>query len=174
MIPGIDDILREIKKKYPHYLNFYERAYDIFIRKEEEFLNNADRLWLIHGDAHPENIIKMNDTKLAVIDFTDMSVADFARDLGCFLQQFEYMGVQKKKLDPDYVSQIKKLFLDNYFANSPEKLTAEVRDRIDNYYNWTMMRTITYLLTAGVIDRDEAKLNKINDLVNLLKNNLGI
>ncbi|MEI7620348.1 MAG: phosphotransferase [Candidatus Falkowbacteria bacterium] len=174
VIPGIDDILKEIKKKYPHYLNFYEKAYDIFIRKEEEFLNSADRLWLIHGDAHPENIIKMNDIKTAIIDFTDMSVADFTRDIGCFLQQFEYMGVQKKKLDPDYVAQIRKLFLDTYFANSPEKLDADVKDRIDNYYNWTMMRTITYLLTAGVINRDEAKLQKINDLVNLLKNNLGI
>jgi len=174
VIPGIDSVLREIKKKYPHYLNFYERAYDIFISKEEEFLNGTDQRWLIHGDAHPENIIKMNDIKVAVIDFTDMSLADFTRDLGCFLQQFEYMGIQKKKLDPSYVSQVRQLFLDNYFANSPEKLTVEVKARIDNYYNWTMMRTITYLLMAGVINRDEAKLGKINDLVTLLKNNLGI
>lgn len=174
VIPGIDGILKEIKKKYPHYLNFYKKAYEIFIKKEEEFLNSAHHLWLIHGDAHPENIIKMNDIKTAIIDFTDMSVADFTRDIGCFLQQFEYMGVQKKKLDSDYVAQIKKLFLDTYFINSPEKLNADVQDRIDNYYNWTMMRTITYLLTAGVISRDEVKLQKINDLVNLLKNNLGI
>jgi thiamine kinase-like enzyme len=174
VIPGIDSILHEIKKKYPHYLKFYERAYNIFIEQEEKFLNGTEKRWLIHGDAHPENIIKMNDIKTAVIDFTDMSLADFTRDLGCFLQQFEYMGVQKKKLPPEYVSQIRQLFLDNYFANSKEKLTAEVKARIDNYYNWTMMRTITYLLTAGVINRDEAKLAKINDLVNLLKNNLGI
>lgn len=174
VIPGIDAILQEIKKKYPHYLNFYERAYDIFITNEEKFLNSADRLWLIHGDAHPENIIKMNDIKTAIIDFTDMSLADYTRDLGCFLQQFEYMGVQKKKLDPEYVAKIKQLFLDTYFANSSEALTSEVKERINNYYNWTMMRTITYLLTAGVINRDEAKLEKINNLINQLKNNLGI
>lgn len=174
VIPGIDNILREIEKRYPHYLGFYQKAYDIFIQKEEEFLNSTNRRWLIHGDAHPENIIKMNDIKVAVIDFTDMSLADFTRDLACFLQQFEYMGIQKKKLAPEYVGQIRQLFLDNYFANSPEKLDAGVKARIDNYYNWTMMRTITYLLMAGVIDRDEAKLGKINDLVNLLKNNLGI
>ncbi|MFA7702103.1 MAG: phosphotransferase [Patescibacteria group bacterium] len=174
VIPGVDNIFHEIKRKYPHYLNFYERAYNIFISQEEKFLNGTDARWLIHGDAHPENIIKMNDIKTAVIDFTDMSLADFTRDLGCFLQQFEYMGVQKKKLDPDYVAQIKKLFLDNYFANSSVKLDASVQVRIDNYYNWTMMRTITYLLTAGVINRDEAKMGKINDLINLLKNNLGI
>ncbi|PIT94934.1 hypothetical protein COT98_01660 [Candidatus Falkowbacteria bacterium CG10_big_fil_rev_8_21_14_0_10_39_9] len=174
VISGIDDILQEIKKKYPHYLSFYEKAYNIFITKEEDFLNNTNQRWLIHGDAHPENIIKMSDIKVVVIDFTDMSLADYTRDLACFLQQFEYMGVQNKKLDPSYVAKIRRLFLESYFANSPEKLDAAVKARIDNYYNWTMMRTINYLLTAGVINRDEAKMEKINNLINLLKNNLGI
>ncbi len=174
VIPGKDTIFQEIKQRYPHYLGFYERAYDIFIKQEEEFLASTEERWVIHGDAHPENIIKINDIKTAIIDFTDMSLSDFTRDLGCFLQQFEYMAVQKQKLDPDYVAQIKKLFLDNYFANSPYKLDAALQARIDNYYNWTMMRTITYLLTAGVINRDEAKMEKINHLINQLKDNLGI
>jgi len=174
VIPGVDNILREIKERYPHYLNFYERAYQLFISQEENFLSQSKKLWLIHGDAHPENIIKMNNIKTAMIDFADMSLGDFTRDLGCFLQQFDYMASKGKKLEPEDVAYIKQLFLDTYFANSSEKLIGAVKKRIDNYYNWTMMRTITYLLTAGIINRDEAKLQRINGLINKLKDNLGV
>jgi thiamine kinase-like enzyme len=173
VIPGVDKILFHIAERYPHYAGFYERAYGIFIKNEEDFFNTTKKRWLIHGDAHPENIIKMSDIKIAAIDFTDMSVADFTRDLGCFLQQFEYMST-KCELGVDNISRIKQVFLDNYFANSKEKYNHKVQDRIDNYYNWTMMRTITYLLLSGVIKRDAERLEKINNTINSLRDNLGI
>jgi len=145
VIPNVKYTLAEIKKKYPEYYSVYQKAYACFSAREEEFLNSTADRWLIHGDAHPENIIKMGRKKLAVIDFTDLCLADFARDLGCFLQQFEYMSNRKIR-DPRYAEKIKLLFLEEYFKNANIKLDPALQKRIDNYYYWTVLRTATFFL----------------------------
>jgi thiamine kinase-like enzyme len=173
VVPGAAKVFGIIERKYPGHLSFYRGAYEIFMAEEEEFLDSTEKRWLIHGDAHPENIIKINDIQIAAIDFSDMSLSDFARDLGCWLQQFEFMA-QKEEFSAEQIAKYKELFLDNYFANSREELTPDLQRRIDNYYNWTKLRTITYLLISGVIKRDEERMAQINDMINELKNNLGI
>jgi hypothetical protein len=66
------------------------------------------------------------------------------------------------------------LFLDNYFADAKEELTPDVENRVRNYYYWTKLRTITYLLISGVINRDEAKMIKIRHMIGELKQSLNI
>ncbi len=171
-VPGREEILDSIKIHYPHYAGFYQQAYDFFVSQEEAFFKSTNQRWLIHGDAHPENIIHVGHQKLALIDFTDLSLADFARDLGCFLKQFEYMS-SKARLDKDFVEQMKKSFLDNYFKNSSEILDDALRVRINNYFNWTELRTITYLLMSGAVHRDAQRLSRIDDMVIRLKNDLN-
>lgn len=168
VIPNKDRVLADIKKQYPAYYETYQKAYNIFIRKEEEFLNSTEKRWLIHGDAHPENIIKMGKKKLAVIDFTDICLSDFARDLGCFLQQLEYM-VMRKINDEEYAAKIKNLFWENYLKNVRIKLDNNLKERIDNYYNWTIIRTATFFLL-----KYEAEPARAKQLIEKVKNNLGI
>jgi len=168
VIPGRNKILADIKKQYPAYYGTYKKAYDIFIKKEEDFLVSTEKRWLIHGDAHAENIIKMGEKKLAVIDFTDICLSDFARDLGCFLQQLEYM-VMRKINDEEYTKKIKDLFLENYFKNAKIELDEQLQERINNYYNWTAMRTATHHLI-----KDKAEPERSKPLIALVKNNLGI
>jgi len=168
VIPGRDQILADIKKEYPAYYETYKKAYDIFIKKEEEFLSSTPQRWIVHGDAHPENIIKMGKKKLSIIDFTDICLSDFARDLGCFLQQIEFM-VMRKINDEEYAKKIKNLFLENYFKNAKIKLDKSLQERIDNYYNWTAIRTATFFLTKYKNEPDRAE-----PLIEKVKNNLGI
>jgi len=156
VIPGRDEIIGKVGAWYPGHKNFYEEAYNFFIKKEEEFLNSDKEKCLVHGDAHPENIIRTNDGSVAVIDFTDLCLADFARDLGCFLQQFDYMSGRKIQ-DKEYGKKIKKLFLDNYFENSKEKLNDNLRSRIDNYYYWTTIRTATFFLIKSEAEPERAE-----------------
>ncbi|MEA1963280.1 MAG: phosphotransferase [Patescibacteria group bacterium] len=143
--PGIEHILKRIKKDYPKYGQIYKKIYGIINNNEKVFLNSVKDRWLIHGDAHPENVIKMSLKKIGVIDFTDLCLSDFARDLGSFTQQLDYMMMRKIN-NQKYADKVKKIFLDNYFINSKEKNTKEVQARIKNYYNWTAMRTITFFL----------------------------
>jgi len=168
VIPGEKLILSEIKKLYPKYYETYEKAYAIFIEKEEDFLSSTKKRWLIHGDAHPENVIKMGKKKVAVIDFTDICLSDFARDLGSFLQQIEYMSMRKIN-DPEFTEKIKKLFLDNYLKNAKIKMDSGLQERINNYYNWTSIRTATFFLTKYNMEPDRAV-----PLIEKVKNNLGI
>lgn len=154
--PGRKHILWRIEKDYPQYLPVYKEAYRIFIEAEEEgfFQINPER-WLVHGDAHPENIIRMSRKKIGVIDFTDLCLSDFCRDLGTFLQQMEFMIMRKIK-DQAYADRIKKIFLENYFARARRTLDEDTKKRIDNYYHWTAMRTATHFLLKDEPEPDRS------------------
>jgi thiamine kinase-like enzyme len=145
VFPGVEHILDKIKEKYPEHYDVSKKIYDIIVKEEEKFLSSIGRRWLVHGDAHPENVIKMGKKKIAVIDFTDLCLSDFARDIGSFLQQLEYM-CNKKIDDPEYSRKAKRIFLDNYCRHAKIKMSDYLEERINNYYNWTMMRTATSLL----------------------------
>lgn len=145
VIPGSKHILSEIKEKYPRYYPAYRQIYEIIDSAEKQFLNSTKQRWLIHGDAHPENVIKISEKKLAVIDFTDLCLADFARDIGSFLQQLEFM-IQRKINDQEFINRVKTIFLENYFNSAKIKLSGSLEKRINNYYNWTALRTATFFL----------------------------
>lgn len=168
VVPGQEHIFQSVKRKFPEYHQFYKQAYEIFVSKEEEFLKKTKRYWLIHGDAHPENIIKVSRRRIAAIDFTDICLSDFARDLGCFLQQLEFMVTRKIK-DRKYADKIKKLFLENYFKNVKIELDSDLELRIDNYYNWTAIRTATFFLIKAEPEPERAK-----PLIEKVSKSLGI
>lgn len=168
VVPGIRHIFKKVKESYPEYARFYQAAFKIFIGKENEFFKKTRKLWLIHGDAHPENVIKMGKKKIAVIDFTDLCLSDFARDLGSFSQQIEYM-CNRKIGDPKYSEKIKKLFLSAYFKNAKIKLDDNLKERIENYYNWTAMRTATFFLLKANPEPGRAK-----PLIEMVAKNLSL
>ncbi|MCF7820113.1 MAG: aminoglycoside phosphotransferase family protein [Candidatus Pacebacteria bacterium] len=167
VLPGKEHILNSIVRKHPEHLDLYQKAYDYFISAEEDFLASTDKRWLVHGDAHPENVIKMGAKKIAVIDFTDLSLGDFARDLGCFLQQVQYMA-KRKINDDDYGLKLQQIFLDNYLKNAKISLDYSLKQRISNYYYWTSIRTATFLLIGIYYRPERAKL-----LLDRLESNLG-
>ncbi|MBU4216478.1 phosphotransferase [Candidatus Parcubacteria bacterium] len=166
--PGVEHTLERIQNDFPEYYDFYVKAYAIFVKNEEEFLSSTSKRWLVHGDAHPENVIRMGKRKIGVIDFTDLSFTDFARDLGTFSQQLEYM-CSRKIADESYQKKIKNLFLDSYFKSSRVKLTEDLQKRIDNYYNWTAIRTATFLLLKYDPNPERAQI-----LIDRVKQNLNI
>jgi thiamine kinase-like enzyme len=123
----------------------------------------------VHGDAHPENIIKMGKRKIAVIDFTDLCLTDFTRDLGTFLQQLEYM-CGRKIADKKYAEKVKKLFLEEYFKYVKDvENDLDVEERIETYYYWTAMRTATHFLMKSGPEptRAEPILKQISDKFNI-------
>lgn len=154
--PGAKHILNKIKIDYPDYYNVYKKIYSILIINEEKFLSSTQKRWVIHGDAHPENIIKMGKKKIAGIDFADIGLSDFARDLGSFTQQLEYMCI-KKMYDEQYAEKLKNIFLENYLINAKIKLNSELKQRIKNYYNWTAVRTATFHIIKHNPDPERSK-----------------
>ena len=153
VFPGLAHVLKKINRAYPNLYEPYKKIYEIIIQKEKAYFINNNQRYLIHGDAHAKNIIKMGKDKIAVIDFTDMCLADFARDLGSFLQQLDFMGSEKIN-DLAYVEKIKTIFFNHYRLNSQIKIDDYVKERINNYYNLTALRTATYFLLK---DKPELK-----------------
>ncbi len=156
VIPGYRYILERIKSKYPQHYPLFKRGYQIFIEAEEKFLNSTSRRWLVHGDAHPENIIKISKQKIGVIDFTDFCLSDFARDLGSFKQQLEFMCCRKIS-SSGFCQNMEKLFLSSYFKAAGQKLTSSLEHRINIYYYWTALRTVGFLLMKDNPDPTKAK-----------------
>ncbi|HNX10528.1 MAG TPA: aminoglycoside phosphotransferase family protein [bacterium] len=173
VVPGMNKVLDYIADRYPDYLDFYKKAYAIFTAREEKFKQEHSERCLVHGDAHPDNIIRINDGKVALIDLNDLSWGDPARDLGCFCEQLSYMG-QKEGLSEEYLQSLEKMFLDNYFAHSHLKLDQDLQERIANYSYWTMIRTTSYQLLSNTVRRDVNKLKRIDHRINRLKIILGI
>lgn len=156
VLPGIDFTLRELKTRFDgHYYNFIKEAYDYIITKENNFLDNTSERWLVHGDAHPENLIKLPSGKIGLIDFTDFCRADFARDLGAFSQQLEYKIITKAKYVEE-AEKMKDLFISEYFKASHLKLTPAVAERIALYYNFASLRTAVYWLLKHDCDPGRA------------------
>jgi hypothetical protein len=59
--------------------------------------------------------------------------------------------------------------LENYFKNAKIKLDEDLQKRIDNYYNWTNIRTATFFLL-----KDQSEPLRAVSLIEKVKNNLGI
>lgn len=142
--PGVRAVLEAVCLHFPQHTAFYNELYRYFIENENKNLD-AISLSMIHGDAHPENVIRLNSTKIGVIDFVDMAVGDRARDVGTFLQQLGYMA-NRKINDPAFTEEIKDLFLTTYLKSAKLKMSDDLQKRIDLYYDWTAIRTATYFL----------------------------
>jgi len=167
VVPGRDTIIHEISDRFGDaYVESVSKLYDYFISEEEKFLNENEQRWLIHGDAHPENVIAAGKNKIGLIDFTDFCPADFARDLGTFMQQLEYK-IKRHLNDQELASAMKKLFLNSYLKHSGITLDESLQSRIDLYYNWTAIRTATFWLL-----KHDCEPHKAADNIDKVKNNL--
>lgn len=167
VFPGSKHVIDDVRRCYPEYLGLYEKFYDFFIKSEEACLSGIKKLSLIHGDAHPENVVKLHDGRLALIDYTDMSYGDYARDLGTFLQQLEYMAGRKLN-NKQYVDKLKKIFLESYLGLSNIKMTPELEERIKVYYNWTAIRTATFFLL-----KHDPQPERAEPLIRMVESNLN-
>jgi aminoglycoside phosphotransferase (APT) family kinase protein len=169
VVPGTAKIYSEMGARYHNkYDEDLRLIYSHLISREEEFLSSDASLTLIHGDAHPENIIVTLSGKTGLIDFSDMCLGDFARDLGAFCQQLEYKIVSKME-DETFAARMKELFLSHYLSVVGLELTEELRRRIDLYYNWTAMRTAVYwfLKFGHNEERAEKLISKVKDNLKL-------
>jgi thiamine kinase-like enzyme len=168
IIPGMAQALAKVKNLQPRYFEICREAYERINQEEKDFLSSTEKRWLIHGDAHPENVIIINKNKIGVIDFTDICLADYARDLGAFLQQLEFMMLRKIE-DQLEVEKIKQLFLNSYFKNAKITLDDNLKKRINNYYNWTSLRTAIFFLL-----KDKAEPERAHGLLIKISQNLKL
>lgn len=161
--PGMKTIFARLEDQHSQLYGRFKKAFESINDREKEFMAGTKERWLVHGDAHPENIIEMPDGKICVIDFTDLCLADFARDLGTFLQQLD-MKIDRRLGNPEFAAKMKKVFLDNYLENAKIKLDEGLKQRIDAYYDWTVLRNVAFFLTKHnpLPDRAEQLLNSLH------------
>lgn len=164
VIPGYKKIVKEVQDKYgDHYAQDLKKIYDNLIELEEDFFSLTAKRWLIHGDVHPDNIIKIGRQKMALIDFADICASDFARDLGTFVQQLDYK-LNRYGYKKTYIRKVKNLFLENYCQKAKIKYNDRLKERIKLYYCWTAIRTATFWLL-----KYNAKPNRAEELINQVK-----
>ena len=157
VIPGYRQIIKSVQSVYGgEYLSDIQSIYKKLIEQENDFLKSNPKRYLIHGDVHPDNIIKMGRKKMAMIDFADICLSDFARDLGSFFQQLDYR-FSRLEYPVSYSNRIKDLFLQSYCKKAKIKVDDNLKARIDLYYNWTAIRTATFWLLKYKPDPERAR-----------------
>ena len=170
VVPGVENILKEMSHRFDgKFSESFQKIYKYLIEKEEKFLaEEGFKFSLIHGDAHTENVIYTGENRVGLIDFTDFCLGDCARDIGTFMQQLEYK-ISAKRSDSDYAKQMSELFLSSYLLFSKQEDSANLRERIALYYNWTAIRTVVYLFLKHDSNPEGAEnlLNKIKVDLNL-------
>jgi thiamine kinase-like enzyme len=157
VVPGYRKIIKELDNKYNgEYTDIIRNIYEYLIELEEDFLKMSHRRWLIHGDVHPDNIIRISNHKVAMIDFADVCSSDFARDLGTFLQQIEYR-LKRNSYSDSYVKKIKDLFITEYCKKARVKYNIRLKERIKLYYHFTSLRTAIFWLMKHNPDPSKAE-----------------
>ncbi|MGE5425601.1 MAG: phosphotransferase family protein [Bacillota bacterium] len=167
VVPGRTRAIAEIRKRYPKesYADDLDAFYTRCEAEEDSFFSSTEKRWLIHGDAHPENIIAAGD-RIGLIDFTDFCPADFARDLGAFMQQVEYKIIRNLG-DEGYGKRMKHLFLESYLQASGLVFDDVLQRRLDTYFYFTASRSACFWLlkynsepqkAAAAIERLKARL----------------
>ncbi|NQU77145.1 phosphotransferase [Candidatus Falkowbacteria bacterium] len=169
IVPGADYYLERVENKAPDFLNDIKK---LFIK-----INNFDKKnikknghYLIHGDIHPENVILNKETnKIAIIDYTDVCVADFARDLANFSHQLDYMVNRFNPSLKEKLPEIQKTFLNSYLKKTGLKLSSDLKKRINCYMAWTSLRNAVFFLIKEFQETQEAKkmITKAYEYLNL-------
>ena len=162
-LPGPDHFLKKIEIKFPNFLEQVKEYFEKLVAQEEYNLEKMEKRFLVHGDLHPENIIIDKNNQVNVIDFTDVSIGDWAKDMGAFIFQLDYMsgGV----MDGGQVEKYKKIFLNEYFSKSGRFDNEENQKRISLYKNWAALRTVIYFLTKMPPEKENA--NMVIKTINL-------
>lgn len=105
---------------------------------------------LCHGDLNLENIIvqekddKIN--KLAIIDYTDLGLADRSFDLGYFKQRLERKLIYQLNIPPKKMGYLFKNFLKNYLKYSKIKRVPELNKNIIFFEAVSSLKWIIYCL----------------------------
>ena len=103
------------------------------IQAWEAKFNQNQKLGLIYGDYHPENIIidGLQADKLKMIDFTDVALGDPMIDLGTFLQQLYFMS--QEFISAEKINTHKEYFVKSYFKKNLAELETHFFQRINSY-----------------------------------------
>lgn len=156
VVPGAKIFFQKIKFKAPSFSQESEAIFQKINQFDQKNLPQNGH-YLIHGDIHPENIIIGQQLKIAIVDYTDICVADFARDLASFSHQLNYMTTRFNPCLAKKLPQFQKIFFETYLKKRKMKMTPDLNQRIKYYLAWTALRNLVFFLTKNFIETEEAK-----------------
>jgi len=154
-IPGPDYFLKKIENKFSEFKSPISSCFNELVARETESIKTLDRQYIIHGDFHPENTIIGDGGVVSIIDFTDICLADWARDVGSFIQQLGFMSIGRQDSEKTTISQQR--FLDAYLHSRSLKPTAAMLARIHTYAAWAALRSAVFFLTKGYPEPENAQ-----------------
>ncbi len=167
VVPGRERALEKIQRSTPQYYGRFVRIYDCLEAWENKLWPTSDKLAIIHGDLHPENII-ITEKGAAIIDWSDACLGDPLRDVGSFSQQLIFMGLGQINDEP-YWRRAQDMFLSAYRQAMGDHLPNNWLERFRLYYYFTAFRTAIYFVTKSgpEPERAEGLLEEIEISLNL-------
>jgi len=155
IIPGPSKFLPKIEKTFPEFFKPIKKEFERLVQEEEKNFANFDKLCLIHGDLHPENVIIAKAGEISIIDFTDICLSDWARDIGVFIQQIGYMSEGLRSREE--IAMHQSMFYAEYLKMRSIKETKEIENRVNLYKSWSALRSAIYFLIKLHPEPENAK-----------------
>ncbi len=155
IVPGRERSLERIQRNTPQYYERFARIYDYLEAWESRLWPTPDKLAIIHGDIHPENVI-ITEKGVAIIDWSDLCLGDPLRDIGSFSQQLIFMGLGQIN-DESYWHQAQDKFLSAYGQAMGNNLPENWLERCRLYYYFTAFRTAIYFVTKSGPEPERAE-----------------
>jgi len=155
IVPGRERALERIQRNIPQHYERFVRIYDYLEAWESRLWPTPDKLAIIHGDVHPENVI-ITDNGVAIIDWSDLCSGDPLRDVGSFSQQLIFMGLGQIN-DESYWHQAQDKFLSAYSQAMGNNLPENWLERFRLYYYFTAFRTAIYFVTKSGPEPERAE-----------------
>lgn len=148
--PSLNFFMPWIEKTIPEYSSKINNIYQTLIKKDKNNLKKLKNRTLVYGDYHPENIIIKSPLSkyITMIDFTDLSIGDPTKDIGCFLQQFKFMS--RLFLEKDKIHELQKIFLYTYLNKKKHGTDKQFFSRINLYQAITAFRSMIYIFLEGI------------------------
>ncbi|MFH0873781.1 MAG: phosphotransferase [Candidatus Komeilibacteria bacterium] len=143
---GIIKSLRRAQEKYGQLQPEQGEKFTAVLEKIHSFLPTTNTSGsLIYGDYHPENIIfhDLESRHLTMIDLSDVTLGSPYRDVGTFVQQFDFMS--QSFLVREDINRLKRYFIEQYTGLPFDSIPAKEINLINLYQALTAVRSSVWL-----------------------------
>jgi len=135
-----------IEERNQNFFNRLNGLYKQIVEQERKYMKESE-LVVNHGDLHLENVIRDLNSKVGLMDLTDIMVAPRAKDIGGFFEQLRTMLHNQGFTNDEKIQEYQQEFLRGY---GDDVLVPE--EEIKLYRAWQLWRNAMYF--AGRVEAD--------------------
>jgi tRNA A-37 threonylcarbamoyl transferase component Bud32 len=125
------------------------------LKSERELIQSVPSFSLVHGDLHPENIIRTEKGQIRLVDFEHLHYGDRAWELAFFFEQ----GSQAGFVDMENRQRLINYYKTGLLKADPSITDPTLEDRVNVYDVYVVLKFLG-LICGGLASNTENEINR--------------